>query len=56
MTHHVSVIVIQAGGAKQALDSRPEEARGALEAVDATARMALTEPVAVARAQRGVNT
>ncbi len=37
------MIVIQAGGAKRALESRPEEARGALEAIDATARLALTD-------------
>jgi signal transduction histidine kinase len=43
VTHHVSVIVIQAGGAKRALEARPEEARGALEAIDATARLALTD-------------
>ena len=43
VTHHVSVIVIQAGGAKRALETRPEEARGALEAIDATARLALTD-------------
>ena len=43
VTHHVSVIVIQAGGALRALDRRPEEARGALEAIDATGRLALTD-------------
>jgi signal transduction histidine kinase len=43
VTHHVSVIVIQAGGALRALDARPQEARGALEAIDATARTALTD-------------
>jgi signal transduction histidine kinase len=43
VTHHVSVIVIQAGGALRALDRRPEEARSALEAIDTTARQALTD-------------
>jgi signal transduction histidine kinase len=43
VTHHVSVIVIQAGGALRALDKRPDESRTALEAIDATARTALTD-------------
>jgi signal transduction histidine kinase len=43
VTHHVSVIVIQAGGALRALASRPADARGALEAIDATGRLALTD-------------
>ena len=43
VTHHVSVMVIQAGGALRALDRRPEEARTALEAIDGTARQALTD-------------
>jgi signal transduction histidine kinase len=43
VTHHVSVIVIQAGGAQRALGTRPDEARGAIEAIDATARTALTD-------------
>ena len=43
VTHHVSVIVIQAGGALRALDRRPDEARSALEAIDTTARQALTD-------------
>ncbi len=43
VTHHVSVMVIQAGGALRALDRRPDEARTALEAIDATARQALTD-------------
>ena len=43
VTHHVSVIVIQAGGAQRALDMRPAEARVALEAIDATGRLALTD-------------
>jgi signal transduction histidine kinase len=43
VTHHVSVIVIQAGGALRALESRTDEARQALHAIDATARQALTD-------------
>jgi signal transduction histidine kinase len=43
VTHHVSVMVIQAGGALRALDRRPEDARTALEAIDSTARQALTD-------------
>jgi signal transduction histidine kinase len=37
------VIVIQAGGALRALDQRPAEARTALEAIDQTGRLALTD-------------
>jgi signal transduction histidine kinase len=43
VAHHASVVVVQAGGALRAFDSRPEEARAALEAIAATARQALTE-------------
>jgi signal transduction histidine kinase len=43
VTHHVSVIVIQAGGALRALDRRPQETREALEAIDHTGRQALTD-------------
>jgi signal transduction histidine kinase len=43
VTHHVSVIVIQAGGGLRALETRPDEARGALEAIDATGRQALID-------------
>ena len=43
VTHHVSVIVIQAGGALRALEKRPTEARDALEAIAATGRQALTD-------------
>jgi signal transduction histidine kinase len=43
VTHHVSVIVIQAGGALRSLERRPDEARSALEAIDTTARQALTD-------------
>jgi signal transduction histidine kinase len=41
VTHHVSVIVIQAGAAERAIDRRPEDARTAIQAIDATARQAL---------------
>jgi signal transduction histidine kinase len=43
VTHHVSVIVIQAGGALAAVERRPEQARDALQAIDRTARAALTD-------------
>jgi len=43
VTHHVSVIVIQAGGAARVLDKRPDEARLALEAIAVTGRQALTD-------------
>ena len=43
VTHHVSVIVIQAGAGLTALDRRPEQARTALEAIDRTSREALTD-------------
>jgi signal transduction histidine kinase len=43
VTHHVSVIVIQAGGGLRALEKRPDEARGALEAIGATGRQALID-------------
>ena len=43
VTHHVSVIVIQAGGALRALDRRPDEVRSALHAIDSTGRQALTD-------------
>jgi signal transduction histidine kinase len=43
VTHHVSVIVIQAGGALAAVERRPEQAREALQAIDRTARAALTD-------------
>jgi signal transduction histidine kinase len=43
VAHHVSVIVIQAGGALRALERRPVEARTALEAIESTGRQALTE-------------
>jgi signal transduction histidine kinase len=43
VTHHVSVIVIQAGAALRALDRRPLDAREAVQAIDATARLALAD-------------
>lgn len=43
VSHHVSVIVIQAGAALRALDRRPEQARDAIEAVDRTGREALAD-------------
>jgi signal transduction histidine kinase len=43
VTHHVSVIVIQAGAALLALDRRPEDARTALEAIDGSGRTALAD-------------
>jgi signal transduction histidine kinase len=43
VTHHVSVIVIQAGAGLTALDRRPEQARAALQAIDRTSRAALTD-------------
>jgi signal transduction histidine kinase len=43
VTHHVSVIVIQAGGALRVIDKRPDEAKTALEAIASTGRLALTD-------------
>ena len=43
VTHHVSVIVIQAGAAERALDKRPADAREAIKAIDSTARQALAD-------------
>lgn len=43
VTHHVSVIVIQAGAALTAMDRRPEVARDALAAIDRTGRAALAD-------------
>jgi signal transduction histidine kinase len=43
VTHHVSVIVIQAGAAERALDRRPADAREAINAIDSTARQALAD-------------
>jgi signal transduction histidine kinase len=43
VTHHVTVMVIQAGGASRVIELRPDEARMALEAIGATGRLALTD-------------
>ena len=42
-TPHVSVVVIQAGAGLRALDSRVDDARSALEAVDSSGRRALAD-------------
>ena len=43
VAHHVSVIVIQAGGGLSAIERRPADARSALESIATTGRQALTE-------------
>ena len=43
VTHHVSVIVIQAGAGLRALEKRPAEAGKALAAIDSTGRLALAD-------------
>jgi signal transduction histidine kinase len=43
VAHHVSVVVIQAGAALRALDTAPERAHAALEAIGSSGRRALTD-------------
>jgi signal transduction histidine kinase len=43
VAHHVSVVVIQAGAGLRALDKRRDDARSALESIDASGRQALTD-------------
>jgi signal transduction histidine kinase len=43
VAHHVSVIVIQAGGGLSAIATRPDDARSALESIATTGRLALTD-------------
>ena len=43
VAHNVSVMVLQAGGARRVLDSRPERTREALNSIERTGRQALTE-------------
>jgi signal transduction histidine kinase len=43
VTHHVSVIVIQAGVARRVLEKRPDDAAAAIRAIDTAGRQALTD-------------
>jgi signal transduction histidine kinase len=43
IAHHVSVMVVQAGGARRVLEDRPARARAALESIESTGREALSE-------------
>ncbi len=43
VAHAISVIVLQARGARHALDAEPEDARGAIDAIEQTATQALRE-------------
>jgi signal transduction histidine kinase len=53
VAHHMSVMVIQAGAARQLLDQRPERARTALAAVEEAGRQGLTAMPGLLRALRG---
>lgn len=43
VAHHVSVIGVQAAGARRAMDSRPETAKGALSVIEESSREAVTQ-------------
>lgn len=43
VAHNVSVMVVQAGGARRTLDRDPERARAVIESIETTGRQALTE-------------
>jgi signal transduction histidine kinase len=43
VSHHVSVMTIQAGAAGKVLDADPQQARGALSAIEASGRETMTE-------------
>ncbi|HEX2239810.1 MAG TPA: histidine kinase, partial [Actinomycetota bacterium] len=43
VAHNVSVMVVQAGGARRVLSSQPDRSRDALESIERTGRQALTE-------------
>jgi signal transduction histidine kinase len=43
VSHHVSVMIIQAGAAGKVLDAQPEQAREALAAIEASGRETMTE-------------